>query len=195
MDFNGRIHVVRVLVIDKSVEGAKKVRRESCRCADGSPMDRVAAPPKRDAWASKVPEGACKLTGFSARPPVYALVVCPKSSCMQGGYPHVRRLDHGPWARSRNARPSAKASYTGSGQPQCTSHKRPLEENGGSSICHGRMIHANHRVWMPDRLHEDCDAPTMPKGLLCLFQVLAGPSLRGRIWQGLARSDGHRYVA
>ena len=105
------------------------------------------------------------------------------------------RLDHGPWVGSRNAMSSAKTVYTSSGQAQSTSHVGPLEVEGGSSIGHGRMVHANHRIWVPGRFHENGDTPTMPKALLCLFQVLAGPSLRGRIWQGLACSNGHCDVA
>ena len=72
------------------------------------------------------------------------------------------RLDHGPWACSGNARSSTKAPNTSSGQPQGTSHEGPLEANGGSSILHGRMIHAYHRVWVPSRLHKDGNAPAMP---------------------------------
>ena len=45
MDVNGRVHIVSVLVVDKPVEGVQQVRRACCRCADGCPVDRVAAPP------------------------------------------------------------------------------------------------------------------------------------------------------
>ena len=77
MDVNGGIHIVSVLVIDKLVEGVQQVGRPCGRCADGYPVNRVAAPPKRDARTSEVPEGASKLSGMAARSPVYALVVCP----------------------------------------------------------------------------------------------------------------------
>ena len=85
MDVNGRIHIVGVLVVDKPVEGVKQVRCASCRCADGCPVNRVAAPPKRDARTSKVSEGASKLTRMATLPLVYALVFCPESSFMQWG--------------------------------------------------------------------------------------------------------------
>ena len=122
----------------------------------------MADPPKRDAWASKMPEGACELTGVCNRPHVYALIVCPKSSCMQGCYSHVRRLEHGPRSRLRNAESSTEAPCISSGKPQCAGHEGPLEENGGTSICHGCVVHADHCVRVPNRLDKNGDAPTMP---------------------------------
>ena len=77
MDVNGGIRIVSVLIMDKPMEGVQQIGRPCGRFADGYPVNGVAAPPKRDARTSKVPEGASKLTGMAARSPVYALVVCP----------------------------------------------------------------------------------------------------------------------
>ena len=85
MNVNGCVIVVGVLVADEPVEDLQQVGRTCGLRADGHTVNRVAAPAKRDARTSNVPEGAGQLAWMATPPLVNTLVINPEPGSKQGG--------------------------------------------------------------------------------------------------------------